>query len=68
MSSSVEVRDNNIEKALRTLKKRMNREQLYQEVKSRRFHEKPAEKRKREKLEAKRRIRKAESKRLAEMG
>ena len=52
------VRDNNVEQALRVLKKKMQREGLFREMKARRSYEKPSEKRTREKAEAVRRHRK----------
>lgn len=60
---TVSVRDNNVEQALRVLKKKMQREGLFREMKLRRDYEKPSEKRKREKSEAVRRWRKVERKR-----
>ena len=57
------VRDNNVEQALRVLKKKMQREGLFREMKLRRDYEKPSEKKKREKSEAVRRWRKVERKR-----
>ena len=53
------VRDNNIEQALRVLKKKLQREGVLREMKARRSFEKPSEKRVREKAEAVRRARKA---------
>ncbi len=52
------VRDNNVEQALRVLKKKMQREGLFREMKQRRAYEKPSEKRCREEAEAIRRARK----------
>jgi small subunit ribosomal protein S21 len=52
------VRDNNVEQALRVLKKRMQREGIFREMKRRRFYEKPSEKTARQKGEAIRRARK----------
>lgn len=60
---SVSVRDNNVEQALKALKKKMQREGLFREMKLRRDYEKPSEKRKREKAEAVRRSRKMDRKR-----
>ncbi len=57
------VHDNNVDKALRILKRRMQREGIYREMRLRRHYEKPSEKRAREKAEAIRRIRKQERKR-----
>jgi small subunit ribosomal protein S21 len=56
------VRDNNVEQALRVLKKKMQREGVFREMKQRSFYEKPSEKRVREKSEAIRRARKAAKK------
>ncbi len=53
------VRDNNVEQALRVLKKKMQREGVFREMWARRAYEKPSEKRAREKAEAIRRGRKA---------
>jgi small subunit ribosomal protein S21 len=53
------VRDNNIDQALRVLKKKMQREGVFREMKARRAYEKPSEKRARERGEAIRRNRKA---------
>ena len=55
----VTVRDNNIDQALRVLKKKMQREGLFREMKARRAYEKPSERKTREKAEAIRRARKA---------
>jgi len=52
------VRDNDIEQALRVLKKRMQREGVFREMRRRRFYEKPSDKATREKAEAVRRARK----------
>ena len=59
---SVSVRDNNVEQALRVLKKKMQREGIFREMKLRRDYEKPSEKKKREKNESSRRWRKLERK------
>lgn len=53
------VYDNNVEQALRVLKKKMQREGVFREMKARRAFEKPSEKRVRQKAEAVRRTRKA---------
>lgn len=52
------VRDNNIDQALRVLKKKMQREGVFRELKRQRYYEKPSERRAREKGEAVRRARK----------
>jgi small subunit ribosomal protein S21 len=58
------VRDNNVDQALRALKKKLQREGIYRELKLRRHYEKPSEKRAREHAAAISRARKAERKRL----
>ena len=62
------VRDNNVEQALRALKKKLQREGVYREMKLRRLYEKPSEKRAREKSAAVRRARKLERKRMERDG
>ncbi len=57
------VKDNNVDQALRALKKKMQREGIFREMKMRRAYEKPSEKRVREAAESKRRIRKLAKKR-----
>jgi small subunit ribosomal protein S21 len=52
------VRDNNVDQALRVLKKKMQREGLFREMKRRRFYEKPSDRATREKAESVRRRRK----------
>ncbi|MDN2579338.1 30S ribosomal protein S21 [Aquibium sp. ELW1220] len=62
------VRDNNVDQALRVLKKKMQREGVFREMKARRSYEKPSEKRVREKAEAVRRSRKAARKQAQREG
>jgi len=64
----VTVRDNNVDQALRALKKKMQREGIYREMKMRRSFEKPSEKRARERAEAVRRHRKIMRKRMEREG
>jgi small subunit ribosomal protein S21 len=52
------VKDNNVEQALRVLKKKLQREGVFREMKRRRSFEKPSERKTREKSEAVRRARK----------
>jgi small subunit ribosomal protein S21 len=52
------VRDNDVEQALRVLKKRMQREGVFREMRRRRFYEKPSDRITRKKAEAVRRSRK----------
>ena len=67
MTMKVDVRHNDVEQALRRLKKLMNREGLFREMRQRRHFEKPFERRARLKREAVRRARKAEWKRQVNM-
>ncbi|WP_454627242.1 30S ribosomal protein S21 [Bradyrhizobium cenepequi] len=52
------VRDNNVDQALRILKRKMQREGVFREMRRRRFYEKPSDKAAREKTESIRRSRK----------
>ncbi|SDR63214.1 SSU ribosomal protein S21P [Rhizobiales bacterium GAS191] len=62
------VRDNNVDQALRALKKKLQREGVFREMKLRDHYEKPSEKRAREKAEAVRRARKVARKRAQRDG
>jgi len=64
----VHVRDNNVDQALRALKKKLQREGVFREMKLRRHFEKPSERKKRERAEAVRRYRKLLRKRLEREG
>ena len=64
----VTVRDNNVDQALRVLKKKMQREGVFREMKNRRSYEKPSERRARETAESTRRVRKLMRKRLEREG
>ena len=64
----VTVRDNNVDQALRVLKKKMQREGLFREMKNRRSYEKPSERRARETAESTRRVRKLMRKRMEREG
>ena len=64
----VVVRDNNVDQALKALKKKLKREGVYRELKIRRHYEKPSERRAREAAEAVRRARKVERKRIEREG
>ena len=64
----VTVRDNNVDQALKVLKKKLQREGVFREMKLRRAFEKPSQKRAREKAEAVSRARKLERKRLEREG
>ena len=62
------VRDNNVDQALKVLKKKMQREGVFREMKLRGHYEKPSERRVREKAEAIRRARKLARKKLQREG
>jgi len=62
------VRDNNVDQALKVLKKKMQREGIFREMKLRGHYEKPSEKKVREKAEAVRRARKLARKKLQREG
>ena len=64
----VTVRDNNVDQALKALKKKMQREGVFREMKLRRSYEKPSERKAREKAEAVRRHRKLLRKRMEREG
>ncbi len=60
----INVNENNIDQALRVLKKKMQREGVYRDMKIHRRYEKPSEKRKRKRTEALRRSRKVNRRRI----
>ena len=62
------VRDNNVDQALRALKKKMQREGVFREMNLRRSYEKPSERKARERAEAVRRYRKLMRKRMEREG
>lgn len=64
----VSVRDNNVDQALRVLKKKLQREGVFREMKLKQHFEKPSEKKVRQQAEAIRRARKAACKRLEREG
>ncbi len=64
----VVVRDNNVDQALKVLKKKMQREGIFRELKLRDHFEKPSEKKAREQAEAIRRARKLARKKLQREG
>ena len=64
----VNVRDNNVERAMKILKKKLQREGVFREMKLRRFFEKPSIRKAREKAESGRRVRKLMRKRLEREG
>lgn len=56
----VKVYDNNVDRALKALKRQLQREGIFRELKLRSFYEKPSERRKRKQKEARRKRAKAE--------
>ncbi len=62
------VRDNNVDQALKALKKKMQREGSFREMKRHVHYEKPSEKRARQRAEAIRRARKLARKRAQREG
>ena len=64
----VSVRDNNVDQALRALKKKLQREGVFREMKLKQHFEKPSEKKARNKAEAIRRARKLARKKLEREG
>ena len=62
------VRDNNVDQALKVLKKKMQRDGVFREMRLRKHYEKPSERRAREKSEAIRRARKLARKKLQREG
>lgn len=64
----VVVRDNNVDQALKALKKKLQREGVFREMKLRNYYEKPSEKRARQKAEAVRRARKLARKKAQREG
>jgi small subunit ribosomal protein S21 len=62
------VRDNNVDQALKVLKRKLQREGVFRELKRKKFFEKPSERKAREKSEAIRRLRKLARKRAQREG
>lgn len=62
------VRDNNVDQALKALKKKLQREGVFREMKLRQHYEKPSERRVREAAEAIRRARKLARKKAQREG
>ena len=52
---NITVEGNNIDKALKAFKRKLQKEGYFREIKKRSFYEKPSQKRKRKQQEAKRR-------------
>jgi small subunit ribosomal protein S21 len=62
------VRDNNVDQAMRVLKKKLQREGVFRDIKRHRHYEKPSERTVRERGEAIRRARKLARKQLIREG
>tara|TARA_B100001996_G_C18409732_1_gene496395 strand:+ start:460 stop:666 length:207 start_codon:yes stop_codon:yes gene_type:complete len=65
---TVVVNNNNVEKALRVLKKKLQKEGVLKDIKSKQYFEKPSAKRARKKAEGIKRYRRAEKKRMERLG
>ena len=61
---TITVRNNNVDQAMRILKKKLQKEGVLKEIKSRQYFEKPSAKRARKKAEGVKRYNRAEKKRL----
>ncbi len=68
MAVGVNVRNNNVEQALKVLKRKMHREGIFREIKLRGYYEKPAEKRARKRTETMKRANKLSRKRALREG
>lgn len=55
----VRVRNNNVEKAIKILKKKLQKEGLFRELRIKEFYEKPSEKKRRRDKDSKNRVAKA---------
>ena len=65
---SVEVRNNNVDKAMRILKKKLQDDGFFNELRKREFYMSKGEKRRQTKKAGKRRVQKENEKRLEELG
>jgi len=59
----IQVRNNDVNFALKKLKRKLQQEGLFRELRTRRFHEKPSDRRRRKEKQARRRLRKLMRKR-----
>lgn len=53
----VQVMDNNVEKAIKLLKRKLTKEGVFRQLKEKRWHEKPSDARRRKQRQARRRLR-----------
>ena len=65
---TVTVKNGNVDRAMRTLKKKLQKEGLLKELKQRQFFEKPSAKRKRKKAEGIKRYQRNERKKMERLG
>ena len=64
----VVVKNGNVERAMRTLKKKLQKEGLLKELKQKQYFEKPSAKRKRKKAEGIKRYQRNERKKMEQLG
>jgi small subunit ribosomal protein S21 len=64
----VEVRENDVDQAIKALKKKLQREGVFRELKLRAYHEKPSQKKARRRSESIRRRRKLQRKKAQRDG
>ena len=64
----VTVRNNNVDQAIRVLKKKLQNEGIFNELRKREYHETKGEKNRRKKAAGKRRAKKEQDKRKRELG
>ena len=65
---TVTVKNGNVDRAMRTLKKKLQKEGLLKELKQRQFFEKPSAKRKRKKAEGVKRYQRNIKKKMEQLG
>lgn len=63
----IEVRNNNVDRALKVLKRKLTDEGVFKDMQKHRFYEKPSDKRRRKKRAAVARARREEAERLAKL-
>ena len=68
MSVTIQVRNGNVEQALRVLKKKLQKDGLLKELKAKQYFEKPSEKKRRKKKEGIANYKKAQKKLKAQRG
>lgn len=63
----IEVRNNNVDRALKVLKRKLTEEGVFKDMQKKRFYEKPSDRRRRERRAAIARARREENERLAKL-